>query len=101
MLNALQAERPAGVPAHETLHVVVLTAFNTRAALLAVDGALAASGARLCGLSLKPLGEMVEGILRVQGVDDGGAEILCEDIVAGLGVRSARLEHQWPLRQAG
>jgi hypothetical protein len=101
MFDTLEADRPVGTPVQETLHVVVLMAFNTRAALLAVDGALAASGARLCGLSLKPLGEMVEGILRVQGVDDAGAETLCEDLVAGLGVRSARLEHQWPLRQAG
>lgn len=80
------------------LHILVLTAFNTRAALLAIDGALSASTAKLCGLSLKPLGEMVEGVLRVQGVDEAAAEILCEDLSAALGVRSARLEHQWPLR---
>lgn len=87
-------------PARETFHILVLTALDPRAALLAVDGALADSAARLCGLSLKPLGDLVEGVLRLRGVDEQAAEALCETLAAALGVRSARLEHQWPLRGA-
>lgn len=93
MLNTLQA--PVAARAQ---HVVLLTAYNTRAALLAVDGAMSTTAARLCGLSLKPVGDIVEGVLRVAGVDEAEAEILRENLSAALGVRSARLEHQWPLR---
>lgn len=82
----------------ETHHVVVLAARHARAALLAVEQSLAASTAELTGLSLKPVGVIVEGVLRLRGLDDLEAERLADRLASGLGVQSVRVEHQWALK---
>jgi hypothetical protein len=79
-------------------HVVVVSATHPRAALLAIEASLAASDAQLCGLSLKPVGRIVEGVMRLRGLDDSAAERLAERLAGGLGVRSVRVEHHWGLK---
>ena len=79
-------------------HVVVVSASHPRAALLAIEASLAASEAELCGLSLKPVGRIVEGVMRLRGLEDGAAERLAERLAGGLGVQSVRVEHHWGLK---
>ena len=79
-------------------HVVVVSATHPRAALLAIEASLAASEAQLCGLSLKPVGRIVEGVMRLRGLDDSAAERLAERLARGLGVQSVRVEHHWGLK---
>jgi hypothetical protein len=85
-------------PPAESLHVVVVSARHARAALLAIEDGLGASPAELCGLSLKPVGAIVEGVLRLRGLDDLAAERLAQRLSAGLGVHSVKVEHQWALK---
>ena len=80
-------------PDRDALHVLLMAARHPRAALLAVEDTLAATGAELCGFSLKPVGRIVEGVLRVRGLDDLGAERLAARLAARIGVDSVRLEH--------
>ena len=84
--------------ARQAHHVVVVSASHPRAALLAIEASLAASEAELCGLSLKPVGRIVEGVMRLRGLDDLAAERLAERLAGGLGVHSARVEHHWGLK---
>lgn len=85
-------------PPAESLHVVVVSARHARAALLAIEDGLGASPAELCGLSLKPVGAIFEGVLRLRGLDDLAAERLAQRLSAGLGVHSVKVEHQWELK---
>jgi hypothetical protein len=85
-------------PPAESLHVVVVSARHARAALLAIEDGLGASPGELCGLSLKPVGAIVEGVLRLRGLDDLAAERLAQRLSAGLGVHSVKVEHQWELK---
>lgn len=80
------------------LRVVLVCATHARAALLAIEESLGASEAELCGLSLKPVGRIVEGVLRLKGLDEAAAERLAERLAGQLGVRSARVEHHWGAR---
>ena len=82
----------------DLVHVLVISARHASAALLAVEDAMKASGAELCGLSLKPVGAIVEGVLRLRGVDEPAAERLAARLAGRLGVHSARLEHHWGAR---
>ena len=84
--------------ADERRHVLLVAARHARAALAAIEDGLATSSAELCGLTLKPVGAIVEGVLRLKGLDDQGAERLAERLSAGLGVHSVRVEHQWGLK---
>jgi hypothetical protein len=77
------------------LHVVLVCASHARAALLAIEESLGASEAELCGLSLKPVGRIVEGVLRLRGLDEAAAERLAARLAGRLGVHSARVEHHW------
>jgi len=79
-------------------HVVLVSASHPRAALLAIEASLAVSEAELCGLSLKPVGRIVEGVMRLRGLDDRAAERLAERLAGRLGVHSARVEHHWGLK---
>ena len=79
----------------QALHVVLVCASHARAALLAIEESLGASEAELCGLSLKPVGRIVEGVLRLRGLDEAAAERLAERLAGRLGVHSARVEHHW------
>jgi hypothetical protein len=85
-------------PPAASQHVVLLSARHVRAALLAIEDSLGASPAELCGLTLKPVGAIVEGVLRLRGLDDRGADRLAQRLSAGLGVHSVRVEHQWALK---
>lgn len=85
-------------PPAASQHVVLLSARHVRAALLAIEDSLSACSAELCGLTLKPVGAIVEGVLRLRGLDDLAAERLAQRLSAGLGVHSVKLEHQWPLK---
>jgi hypothetical protein len=85
-------------PPAQSLHVVVLSARHTRAALLAIEDSLGSSPAELCGLSLKPVGAIVEAVLRLRGLDDRTADRLAQRLSAGLGVHSVKVEHQWELK---
>ena len=64
-------------------------------ALEAVRQGLADSGAELCGLIMKPVGQIVEGSLRVRHLSDQAARLLARDLAAWPGVTSASVEHQW------
>ena len=79
-------------------HLVVVSASHPRAALLAIEASLAASEAELCGLSLRPVGRIVEGVMRLRGLDDRAAERLAERLADSLGVQSVRVEHHWGLK---
>jgi hypothetical protein len=85
-------------PPGEACHVLLVAARHPRAALLAIEGALGASRAQLYGLTLKPVGAIVEAVLRLKGLDDREAEGLATRLAAGLGVQSVRVEHQWALK---
>ncbi|HEX5377544.1 MAG TPA: hypothetical protein VFW47_03180 [Phenylobacterium sp.] len=85
-------------PPGDSVHVVLVSARHARAALLAIEDGLGAHPAELCGLTLRPVGAIVEGVLRVKGLDDQAAERLAARLSSGLGVHSVRLEHQWGLR---
>ena len=85
-------------PPSQSLHLVVVSARHARAALLAIEDSLGASSAELCGMSLKPVGAIVEGVLRLRGLDDPAAERLAQRLASSLGVHSVRVEHQWELK---
>lgn len=85
-------------PPARSLHVVLVSARHARAALLAIEDSLGASAAELCGLTLRPVGAIVEGVLRLRGLDDLAAERLAQRLSAGLGVHSVKVEHQWELK---
>ena len=82
----------------QSLHVLLVSARHARAALIAIEDGLGASSAELCGLTLKPVGAIVEGVLRLKGLDDLAAERLAQRLSDGLGVHSVRVEHQWGLK---
>ena len=88
---------PAFNSDHEgvTVHQLLLAAQDAPSALEAVRQGLAGSGAELCGLSMKPVGQIVEGSLRVRHLSDQAARLLARDLAAWPGVTSARVEHQW------
>jgi len=83
----------------DEVHVLLLAARNSRAALLAVEDALAVSDAELCRLSLKPVGDIVEASVKLRGVDAAAAQRLAERACERLGVSSARVEHVWRLER--
>ena len=85
-------------PSAETHHVLLVAARHPRAALLAIEELLTGSRAELFGLSLKPVGAIVEGVLRLKGLDDLEAERLASRLAGFLGVHSVRVEHQWALK---
>ena len=78
-----------------TIHQLLLAAQDANSALDAVRQGLADSGAELCGLSMKPVGQIVEGSLRVRHLSDQAARLLARDLAAWPGVTSASVEHQW------
>jgi hypothetical protein len=78
-----------------TVHQLLLAARDAPSALDAVRQGLADSGAELCGLTLRPVGDIVEASLRVRRLGDQAARLLARDLAAWPGVRSASVEHQW------
>ena len=91
------AALPQRFPAHQVTRVMVLSADHARSALHAMDHALGGCAAEVCGLTLKPVGEIVEAILRLRGLDDTAAEAMAGRLAAATGVHSVRVEHQWGL----
>jgi hypothetical protein len=92
-----QPSPPAFKSDHEgvTVHQLRLAAQDAPSALEAVRQGLADSGAELCALSMKPVGQIVEGSLRVRHLSDQAARLLARDLAAWPGVTSASVEHQW------
>jgi hypothetical protein len=88
---------PAFNSDHEgvTVHQLLLAAHDAPSVLDAVRQGLADSGAELCGLIMKPVGQIVEGSLRVRHLSDQAARLLARDLAAWPGVTSASVEHQW------
>jgi len=88
---------PAFHSDHEgvTVHQLLLAAHDAPSALEAVRQGLADSGAELCALSMKPVGQIVEGSLRVRHLSEQAARLLARDLAAWPGVTSASVEHQW------
>ena len=88
---------PAFNSDHEgvTVHQLLLAAQDAPSALEAVRQGLADSGAELCALSMKPVGQIVEGSLRVRHLSDHAARLLARDLAAWPCVTSASVEHQW------
>jgi hypothetical protein len=80
------------------VHLLVFAARHPQAALRAADHALSAAAAELAGLTLKPVGEIVEGVLRLRGLDDAAAERLAGRLAGTLGVQSVRVERLWGLK---
>ena len=94
---SFQSSPPAFNSDHEgvTVHQLLLAAQDAPSALDAVRQGLTDSGAELCGLSMKPVGQIVEGFLRVRHLSDQAARLLARDLAAWPGVTSASVEHQW------
>jgi hypothetical protein len=74
-----------------TVHQLLLAAQDAPSALEAVRQGLADSGAELCGLTMRPVGHIVE----VRHLGDQAARLLARDLAAWPGVNSASVEHQW------
>ena len=99
MTHADLAPSPAAfAPTAQAHHVLLVTARHARAALLAIEEVLGASQAELGGLTLKPVGAIVEGVLRLRGLDDREAERLAARLAGQVGVQSVRVEHLWALK---
>lgn len=82
----------------DNLHVFLVAARHARAALRAIEDGLWMSGAELCGLSLRPVGQIVEGVVRLRGLDDPQADRLADRLASGLGVQGVRVEHHVGLK---
>ncbi|MBO9544883.1 hypothetical protein [Caulobacter sp.] len=78
-----------------TVHQLLLAAQDAPSALEAVRQGLADSGAELCGLTMRPVGHIVEASLKVRHLGDQAARLLARDLAAWPGVNSASVEHQW------
>jgi hypothetical protein len=94
-MSSLDQNPEPGDP--EARHVVRFAASGAALALDAVRAAVAASPAVLCNFQLKAVGSLVEGVLRVQEVDDEGAVSLSHRLAERPGVLSSRVEHVWGL----
>ncbi|MFD1191098.1 hypothetical protein [Phenylobacterium conjunctum] len=89
----------AAEPSHaDRLHVFLVAARHARAALRAIEDGLWMSGAELCGLSLRPVGQIVEGVVRLKGLNDPQADRLADRLASGLGVQGVRVEHHVGLK---
>ena len=87
-------ERPEDLqrfPAQEVVRVMLLSADHARSALNAMDKALGGCTAELCGLTLKPVGQIVEAILRLRGLDDLATEAMAGRLAAASGIHSVRV----------
>lgn len=86
------------LPDPEARHVLRFAARDVFTALDAVRHGLAPSRAEVCNLQLKAVGDLVEGVLRLQQLDEDGAVALCHRFSGLPGVLSSRVEHQWGLK---
>lgn len=77
----------------EALRVFVFAAPHPRAALNAIDDALARSAGELANLRLKPVGRIVEATLTLRGLSGAGAQAMADRLAAQVGVQALRLEH--------
>jgi hypothetical protein len=75
------------------IHVMTFTAASAGAALAAVQDELATAGAKLSGLSLSALGQIVEGVMRLTGISCAKARACSDRFAARPGVLGARVEH--------
>jgi hypothetical protein len=85
-----------GAALNPSEHLVRMTAVHPRAALIALEDALGATGASLSKLSLNPVGDKVEVRLRLCATDEATARRLGERLADCLGVRSVSIEHWCP-----
>lgn len=80
-------------PPVEALRVFVFAAPHPRAALNAIDDALARSAGELANLRLKPVGCIVEATLTLRGLSGPAAQAMADRLAAQVGVQALRLEH--------
>ncbi|MFZ5670380.1 MAG: hypothetical protein ACOY4K_12875 [Pseudomonadota bacterium] len=79
----------------EARHVLRFAADDVGQALDALRAGLEGSGADVCNLSLRAVGALVEGVLRLQSLDEAGAVRLARRLAELPGVRASRVEHVW------
>ncbi|MCI3134056.1 hypothetical protein [Phenylobacterium aquaticum] len=82
----------------EPTHVFLVAARHARAALRAIEDGLWVSGAELLGLTLRPVGQIVEAVVRLGHLDEAEAQRLATRLSQGLGVQGVRVEHHWGLK---
>lgn len=75
------------------LQVLTYASPHPLAALAAAELALAGSGAELVLLRVKPVGGMVETVLKLQGITDRAGAALAERLARQPSVGALRLEH--------
>jgi hypothetical protein len=85
------------MPSHDAgsdaLQVYVFAAPHPRAALSAIEDALARSAGELAALRLKPVGRIVEATLTLRGLSAAAADALADRLSGRAGVHALRLEH--------
>jgi hypothetical protein len=79
--------------APEALQVFVFATPHARAALFAIDDALARCSGELAALRLKPVGRIVEATLTLRGLSVIAAQATADRLAAQVGVQALRLEH--------
>ncbi len=79
--------------APEALQVFVFAAPHPRAALNAIDDALARTTGELASLRLKPVGRIVEATLTLRGLGPDAARAAADRLATQVGVQALRLEH--------
>jgi len=77
----------------EALQVFVFAAPHARAALTAIDDALALTAGELASLRLKPVGRIVEATLTLRGLSVEAAQAAADRLAGQVGVQALRLEH--------
>lgn len=79
----------------EPSHLLRFTARDVAAALEAAHTSLDRTGAEVRALTIHPLGDWAEGVLRVGLLDEAAARALSDRLAGRPGVLSAQVEHQW------
>lgn len=91
---------PAPPPAFEGsgLHSIRLTARHPRAALTALDRALAAAGAEVRRLYLTSVADRSVADVTVAAVSASAARRIGDALAASVGVETVSVEHMWSAR---
>ena len=76
-------------------HLILIATAAPVACLEAVSSVLSRAGGQVRGLSLKPVGQQFEAVLRLTGVDEAAADRVAAMISAWPDAGSVRVEHQW------
>jgi len=91
MSDALPEPLPETLP--EPLHVILLTTANPAACLEAARTSLSRSPAALHSLTLRPVGDRFEAVLKLEGGGHRAASRMADMLAAWPEIGSVRLEH--------